>query len=198
MTRTYQMLACQVIDKARIIINDTNAAQSGYRASDPEMLGWLNDALNLMLVMKPGLFTKTVNFPCVAGYLQTLEYPRTVEFIEVLGILECDRTALEQFLPDWRNATPAAAVHWMRVPGEPYRFDTYPSAIDAAVLPVRYIESPAILTAITDLIPVSENYEAALSEYIAGKAEIKDDEHVNSGRAAQLMDRFTSQVKGAG
>ena len=198
MPRTYQMPASSIINKARIIINDTNVAGTGYRASDPEMLGWLNDALNLMLVMKPGLFTKTVNFTCTSGAMQLLEYARTVEFIEVLGILECDRMALDQFLPTWRSATPAAAVHWMRVSGEPFRFDVYPPAISGASIPLRYIESPAVLTAITDVVPVSENYEAALSEYVAGKAEIKDDEHSNTGRAAQLMDRFTSQVKGAG
>lgn len=198
MPRTYTMTAGSIITKARAMIND-DLPSTGARTTDAEFFGCINDALNVLLNIRPGLFSNTLTYTCVAGYRQAIESPRCVEFMEVVGVPECDRMTLTQFLPNWNNNTAGAGatVHWMREPADPLRFDVYPPALANATLTVRVVESPAPITALADTIKISENYEPMLVEYVAGRTQIRDDEHVNSNRAVQLMDRFVAQAKGA-
>lgn len=177
------------------MMNDANATL-GYRTSDAEMLGWLNDAINSLLNLKPGLFAKNVLHTCAGGYAQYVNLSRAVQVLEVVGIPEADRSTLTQFKPGWITSTQDATVNWMRSPAEPLRFDVYPPAIENATLPILYVEAPALLVAVGDLVKVSENYEPVLVDFLVGRVEMKDDEHVNSTRAAQMMTRFEEQVKG--
>lgn len=195
MARSYQMTVGGVIGKARLLLNDANSTL-GYRNGDAELIGYLNDAINLMVGVKPGLFAVTTNLTCVAGYMQKVEFARAVQILEVVGIPECERATLTQFAPNWMGATAGATVNWMRSPAEPLRFDVYPPAVADAALPVLYVESPQPLASIGDAIKLSENYEPALIDFVVGRAEMKDDEHVNSTRAAQMMNRFLEQIKG--
>lgn len=194
MPHIFQSKASDIITKVRRMLNDTNPV--GYRNSDADVLGCLNDALNALLIVRPGLFSSTGSHTTMAGAEQMLANARAVEFVEALVGIEADRQTLNQFKPTWRSTTASELVNWMRVAGEPLRFDVYPPALANVTLPVRFIASPVPLTALTDLIPVSENYDQALVEYVVGRIEMQDDEHVNSTRAAQLMTRFKEQVKG--
>ena len=193
MPHTFQSKASDIISKARRMTND---AMAPYRTSDSDALGCLNDALNALLMVRPGLFSSTGTHTTTAGAEQMLANTRAVELVEVQAGTEADRQTLNQFKPAWRSMAAGSLVNWMRVPGEPLRFDVYPPALANVTLPVRFIASPVPLVALTDLMPVSENYDQALVEYVVGRIEMQDDEHVNSTRAAQLMTRFAEQVKG--
>lgn len=195
MARTYQMLVSTVLNKARKLLNDANSLIE-YRNTDSELIGHLNDALSMLANVKPGLFAVTADYTCVAGYKQVIEFARAIQLLEVVGIPECERTSLAQFSPGWMSGSSGPTLNWIRSPAEPLRFDVYPPAAVDAVLPVLYSQSPAPLAATTDVIQLSENYEPALVDFIVGRAEMKDDEHVNSTRAAQMMTRFLEQVKG--
>ncbi|MFZ6813537.1 DUF6682 family protein [Undibacterium sp. Rencai35W] len=195
MARTFQMLVSNIITKARSLLNDTNST-TGYRQSDAELIGWLNDAFNVLLNINPALFAKNAMHTCVAGYVQTVDINRAVGFLEVVGIPEGDRVTLTLFRPNWIYDPQGATVNWMPEPSEPLRFDLYPPAQAGAQLPIRYIAAPVPFTTLADIVPISENYEAMLVEYVVGRAEVKDDEHTNSQRATQLMDRFIAQAKG--
>lgn len=191
------MSVASIVTKVRAMINDDHAT-AGYRTSDAELFGYINDALNVLLNIRPGLFSKTVTHLCVAGYLQLVESNRAVEFIEVVGVPQCDRDTLTQFLPNWHNnmAISGQMSNWMREPADPLRFDVYPPAIAGSPVVIRIVESPEPVASLIDIIQISENYEPMLVEYVAGRSEIRDDEHVNSGRAVQLIDRFVAQAKG--
>ena len=190
------LLASSVVTKARIIVSDNNTTM-GLRQADSELIGWLNDALNAMLGIFPGLFAVIGNHTTVAGYMQILANPRAVMFLEVIGVPQGDAATLAQFSPNWMTTVTATAApqEWMRVTGDPLRFQLYPPALVSNTLSVRYVKAPDPIVALTDAIPVSENYEPALVEYVAGRAETKDDEAVDSNRAMQLMDRFVASVK---
>lgn len=192
--RTYLLTAGDVLDKVRVILNDKRQ-DMGYRNSDPELLGWLNDALNTMVGVNPGLFEVDDVHTCTAGYMQTVVKERAVMLIEVIGLPEADPLTLAQFAPGWTSGTPDTTLNWMRPKADPLRFMTHPPAVAGASLPIRYVKSPAPVATVNDLVEVPENYEPALVEYVAGRAEMQDDEHVNSGRASQLMDRFVASVQ---
>lgn len=196
MARTYQMLVSTILSKARKLLNDANS-QIEYRNTDSELIGHLNDALSMLANTKPGLFTVTADYTCVAGYKQVIEFARAIQLLEVVGIPECERSSLSQYSPGWMSGAGSAnIVNWLRSPAEPLRFDVYPPALAGTVLPVLYSQAPAPLANTTETILLSENYEPALIDFIVGRAEMKDDEHVNSTRAAQMMTRFLEQIKG--
>lgn len=176
------------------MINDTRT-DMGLRQQDSEMLAALNDALNAMVGLHQGLFETDGAHTCVAGYLQTLENSRAVQILDVVGLPEADLVSLAQFRPGWTTEAQATPKNWMRAAGDALRFMTYPPAQAGSALSVRFVKAPDTLTATSDLIPLPENYEPALVEYLVGRIEMKDDEHVESGRAQSLMDRFAANVK---
>lgn len=51
-------------------------------------------------------------------------------------------------------------------------------------------------TSTNDTFPVSDQFRSAMAMYIAGMAELRDDEFAVSGRAAALIGRLTSKAIG--
>lgn len=48
--------------------------------------------------------------------------------------------------------------------------------------------------AVTDYFPVTDEYVPIVADYITGRAEMKDDEHVNSARAAEFVKMFVDSL----
>jgi len=187
-----------IITEARRILNDTVSTR--YRNTDTEMLGWVNTLLDIMVDVRPDLFSKIGSHTCTNGAEQTAAFTRIARVLDVrrvVGgnvILPADKSVLDAFSPDWYNATPAAAVNWM--PGiSPFKFYLSPPAQNTQSVEVQYAEAPATLT-LTDPVPVSDNYQPALVSGVVGWCETKDDESVNSNRASQLKADFIALIKG--
>jgi hypothetical protein len=194
MTRTYHVTAGEILAEARVLLQD-DRSDMGYRTPDTTLYGYLNDALGAMLSIAPGLFGRTAPLTCVPGYLQPLDFDRAAGLLNVVGMREVDEPALTEFAPGWTAGTPAAPIEWMRVKGEPLRFMTYPPAVGGETLAVRYLRAHDVVAAEADPVQVPENYKPALVEYVVGRTEIQDDEHVNTNRAGQLLERFAASVK---
>lgn len=194
MARTYTLTAGGLIGKARVLLNDTDAPA---RNDDPTMISWLNDALNMALTANPALFSAMGPFSCAAGFRQQLESNRAVAVLDVVGVPQTDPASLTQFSPGWHAGSPGAIKHWMRVAQEPLAFEVYPPSAAGQSLTLHYVESPTPLTATADLVPMTENYEPALIDYLVARASFVDDEHVLSGRAAAFDEKFTQAVRSA-
>lgn len=194
MARTYTVTANDVISAARVLLNDTDTQP---RNSDPDMMDWLNEALNMALTANPALFSQIGQHVCISGFRQQVETPRSVAVLDVFGVPQTDAATLTQFIPGWHNGTQGAAQNWMRVAQEPLAFEVYPPSPNGQVLTILYVESPAPLTSLADLVPMTENYQPALIDYLVARASSIDDEHVLSGRAAAFNDRFTAAVRAA-
>lgn len=48
----------------------------------------------------------------------------------------------------------------------------------------------------TDALPIPDEFAQAIADFIAGRAELRDDEHVNSGRAVALAKLFSQALTG--
>lgn len=181
-----------IITDARYILNDTD--ETKRRNTDAELLGWVNDALAVAVDVRPDLFSTTGDHTCSTGAEQTASFARCVriqEVVRVVGggaVLPSDRGALDAFKPAWYADAAGAAVNWLPH-SDPQKFYLYPPAANTQHVEVRYVESPATL-ALTDTVPVSDNYRTALVNFVVGYAETKDDESVNSNRAAQAKSDF--------
>lgn len=194
MPRTYTVTIQNVVTKARYLTND-NAAT--YRISDAEYIGWLNDAIVATVIAVPQMFLVQGTHTCTAGAFQQCINSRMHSLVEVVGVPVADFVALTAFSPTWQTTTAAAtAKNWLRPLGEPLSFYVYPPSTIGQALTINYVELPAKLTVVTDFVPLPENYEPILLRYLVAMAELGDDEHVNSGRAAQTMAEFVAAVKG--
>lgn len=194
MARTYLMTAGSVMAKARRMLQD-NRPEMEYRTADADLVSALNECLGTMVALAPGLFATTQTHTCTAGHLQALENERAVALLDITGLPEIDESTLTLFSPAWHSATAAAPYEFIRLPAEPLRFKVNPPAVGGEVLQVRMVRAPAALTESASLIELPENYEPHLVEYLVGRIQMQDDEHVDSNRAVKLMEIFAAGVK---
>ena len=194
MARTWVNAASDVIARARNITNDEDSG--GYRTSDATMLLWINDALQTLVNTAPDLFQETATHTCTAGYRQVIETERAVSLVDVVGVPMADMVSLSRFSPAWTSGTAGAIKNWLRAAEEKLTFYVYPPSASAQSLSMLIVRAPAKLTATSDKIPLPETFLPALVDYVVAMIELKDDEHVGSGRQQLLMQQFAQRVGG--
>lgn len=190
-----------IIPQVRRLLQDEIA--SSYRWSDAELLGWITAALDAIVDLRPELFNAQFTHVCTAGVEQELVEPRVRQFQEVVRIVggpavtPTSREILDLFNPAWPTTASGAAIHWMPHPESFKKFYVYKPAAAGQQLLVRCVQSHAPITATTDSINLPENYAPAIQAFVIYRAESKDDEQINSGRAQAFMSDFAGMI-GAG
>lgn len=180
-----------VATRARYVLNDPGKV----RWTDVELFVWLDDALRLLLKAAPALFQTRVIVTSVAGAKQTITgTARAVSVVRVVGLTPFDKAALDAFDPDWETAVDAGtAVQWAP-DQDPRAFYVYPKSAGGASLSVEIIQAPAAIAALSDAIPLSDDFVGPLADYVIGMSESKDAAHVNSGRAQVFMSAFAAKL----
>jgi hypothetical protein len=186
------------IATARGILNDPNAT----RYSQADLLQYANDALDHIVKVIPQLFYVYDDFTCVEGSLQSLSFDNSVALVDVKRVqngnvvTRSDVSILDEFSPAWRSGPAGAAKHWMPFGDDPRRFLVYPPAPANQVLEVLRVAVPLEFGENADTwLPTQ--LSDAISDYIVYRAESRDDEYVNSNRAAQFFTSFVGKLKGA-
>lgn len=191
------MVVNDVITEVRRLISDTRVP---YRYSDSELVGYVNQTLKRISVMRPDLFSKIVEMPCTAGQvLQSIpdDGIRLIEVYSVVGgkaLTEVDREALDQMYPQWANDTAKAAQNWMRHPRNASKFFIYPKAPVGQVLSVEYSQTPAVYGLGDTVELLADAYFPTVVDGTIFLAESIDNEHVNSGRAKMFLESFTQSL----
>lgn len=185
------------ISTARGILNDPDV----IRYSAPDLLQYANDAIDVLVPLLPQLFYADHEHTCTAGAEQVLPFDTARALVEVQRIkaggvvLPGDRATLDAFDPAWRTGTAGPALNWMAVNDDPIRFLVYPPAAAGQILNTVIVRVPDEYTGAQDTgLPAV--LADAISDYIVYRAESRDDEHVNSARAAQFQASFVAKVKG--
>lgn len=191
------LLLSTPIATARGILNDPGAVR--YSAAD--LLTYGNDALDQIVGILPQLFHTDATLTCVAGVAQELTLVSALALVRVNNIQSgnavtpADRSMLDRFNPAWRSATAAATTNWMPVDGHPRRFLVTPPAVAGQVLNVTYVAVPGEYAVSADTgVPAS--LADAVADYIVYRAESRDDEFINTNRAAQFLASFVQKVTG--
>lgn len=186
------------MNTARGILNDPNAV----RYSDADLLTYANDSLDQLVGLLPQLFYVEGIHSCVAGTVdQSLSFSTAVSLVKVNRVVggglvrQSDLTALDEFDTGWRTAPAGPARNWGPKHEHPLRFMVSPPAPAGQSIEVTYVAIPGEYgaTADTGLPTVLSD---AIADYIVSRAESRDDEHVNSNRAAQFYAAFLQKVKG--
>lgn len=183
---------------ARGVLNDPDAV----RYSDPDLLQYGNDALDVMLTLAPHLFYTDGDVACIPlSAMQAISYDDAQSLVDVrrikngAAVLPGDRATMDAFNPSWQDGTPGAAVNWFPVADDPMRFLVYPPAPDGQILEVIYVRIPGEYAA-TDDTSIPTSYADAIADYIIHRAESRDAEHVISQRAQAFGQSFISKVTG--
>jgi hypothetical protein len=190
-----------IIDFARTVINDTDSVL--YRQSNDELLGYVNDGLKEASVLSPEHFKSTGDFFCVAGETEQAisftDAQRLLDVVRIKGgavVHAMDFVSMSQFNPGWSTDTAGPAQNWARIGNDPLRFYIYPKAPASQILEVTYIRNPATYLIGDSITEAPESWQPALADYVIYRAESKDDEHVNSGRAVSHYQAFVQKIKG--
>lgn len=194
------MTPAEVITEVRRLVQDQLVP---YRYSDTVLLGYVNQSLQRMAILRPDLFTDIVDIATTADVaVQSLpaEAIRLVDIFQVKdgnAITEVDRETMNRNYPGWMNEASGTPVNFMRHVKNPDRYFLYPRPAAGVVLVGEYAKSPIDYTLNASIDVISDTYFPVLVDGVVYLAESIDDEHVQSGRAKLFYDSFVGQL-GAG
>lgn len=183
------------LPQIRFVLNDLD----GTRWTDTEILGWYNDCLDVLVDLRPDLFGATATHTCTAGAEQSLAQLRQVRVLGVLSgpggaVTPINKADLDQFNPAWLLGASGVARNWAPHEANPLKFYVSPPAANGQVLSVAFTQAHANLTSLSDTINLPENYGPAIQAFVINRANMKDDEAVNTGRGNAFMQDFMGMV----
>lgn len=190
-----------IITRARNVYNDADSA--GYRKSDLELLDYVNDGISEVSALRPELFETVGDVQCTQGQVeQAVTFADAQVLLGVLcihggsAVTPFDIKAMDAFNPGWRTDPEGPCKQWQKYPGNPLRFFIHPPAPADQTVDVMYVRNPTVLGLSDTISEIPEGYTPALVDYVIYRAESADDEHSNSGRAANHFNSFVSKIKG--
>ena len=191
------MILNDVITEVRRILQDTNSPQ---RYSDAILLGFANQALKRIAVLRPDLFAIIADIPTTQGSVVQSTPADSIRLIEIYsvkngnGIIETNREALDQAYPTWMNDPEGAAVNFMRHVRNANKFFIYPKAPANQTLVGEYSQTPPDYDGTTAVALLPDAYFPVVVDATVFIAESVDNEHVNSQRAQLFQQSFTQAL----
>lgn len=191
------MTPAEVIVEVRRLLSDTLAPQ---RYSDTVLLGFVNQTIKRMAILRPDLFAVIGNISTTANtVLQSMpsDSIRLMEIFQVLNgnaVTEVSRDTFDQTYPNWVSETPGTPVNFMRHVRNPNKFFVYPRPISGITLVGEYAQSPADYDVGDTILLLPDAYFPTIVDGTVFLAESIDDESVSSGRAKLYQDSFTQSL----
>lgn len=191
------MILNDVVTEARRLLQDISTPQ---RYSDAVLLGFANQTLKRMSVLRPDLFAYIGEITCTAGAVIQSPPSDSIRVIEIFqvkdgsGVTEVDRNSLDQTYPGWMNDTAGPAVNWMRHVRNPNKFFIYPKAPVGQVLIGEYAQTPPTYTGSETVALLPDAFFPVVVDGTVFLAESVDNEHVNSNRAQLFQQSFTQAL----
>lgn len=188
----------EVITEVRRLIQDT---KTPTRYSDSVLLGFVNQTLKRMVMLRPDLFSVVSEIPTAPNVvLQTLPAD-SVRLIEVFhvkdggAVYEVSRGVLNRTVPLWVSHPAGTPVNYMRHVRNPNKFFLYPRPVAGVMVLAEYAQTPPEYGMEDTITAPVDTYFPAVVDGTVFLAESIDNEHVNSGRAKMFQESF-SQLLG--
>jgi hypothetical protein len=188
----------EVITEARRLVQDTKAP---FRYSDQVMLGFVNQTLRRMVILRPDLFSTIEDIATTENsFVQSLPSSavRLVEIFRVKNggaLTEVSRDMLDMSTPDWVSTPAGSPVNYVRHVRNPTRYFLYPPPSRNTQLVAEYVKTPPVYTIDASISVLPDAYFPILIDGVVFLVESIDNEHVNSNRAKLFQDAF---VQGLG
>lgn len=195
------MTPLDVITAVRDAVQDTRTG--AYRYSDTMLLGFVNQTLKRMAVMRPDLFSVIIDWAlvpnqvlqtCPADAHRLVEIFQIIDGTEVSAVQEVSRDMFDLSYPTWVADPPGTPINYMRHVRNPTKFFVYPRPSTCVKVLGEYVQIPPIYALEEDIQVIPESYFSVLIDGTVYLAESVDNEHVNSGRAKLYQDMFVQQL----
>lgn len=186
-----------VITQVRRLVQDESAP---LRYSDTVLLGFVNETLKRMAVLRPDLFSyigEITTTPNTVLQSCPSDSVRLVEIFQVKdgsAITEVSRDTLDQSAPGWVSETAGTPVNYVRHVRNPNKFFVYPRPTSGIILIGEYVQSPSNYTLNQTILLLPDSYFSTVVDGTVYLAESVDNEHVNSGRAKLFFDSFAQSL----
>lgn len=198
------MKVSDVINRARILLNDTDAA--GFRWSNNELIDYINDAQLMIAVLRPDSSIGVAVATLVEGTKQILpgdgfrlqDVTRNIRPDNSPGraIRITNRDTLDMFEPYWHSSAPRAEVkHFIYDEAAPMEYFVYPAVSAGVKVELRYTKRPAVVALVTDDLSLTDAYFEATFTYVMYRSYLKDAEFSgNAMLAAQYLQAFSGML----
>jgi hypothetical protein len=191
------MTPSEVIAEVRVLIQDTRVT---FRYSDTVLLGFVNQTIRRMVMLRPDLFTTVTDISTVANLTEQTLPATAVRLVDIFrvkngtSIEEVDRDQFDRAYPQWTTDAAGTPTKYMRHPRNPRAYFLYPRPTAGTVLVGEFVVTPTAY-AISDPIAVlPDAYFGVLIDGTVYLAESIDNEHVSSGRAKLFFDSFVQAL----
>ncbi len=191
------MILNDVVTEVRRIVQDTNTPQ---RYSDAVLVGFANQALKRIAVLRPDLFAFIGDITTTAGAVIQSMPSDSIRLIDIYnvkggsGITETNRESLNQAYPSWMNDAAGPAVNFMRHVRNANKFFIYPKAPANQILVGEYAQTPPTYDGATTVALLPDAYFPVVVDATVFITESVDNEHVNSKRAQIFQQSFTQSL----
>lgn len=159
-----------IVDALRVTLLDP---APGVTWLDADFLKALNSALLQLCHVRPDAYTVRAAIVLAAGWLQELPAGGTITMnlhgnvVSGRGCTLVDADLLMASNASWPAATPETDVQDFAVdPRAPERFMVYPPNNGSGSVYASYCADPNPMGALTDVIPVSDNYETPIKFFM--------------------------------
>jgi len=186
-----------VITEVRRLIQDENAP---VRYSDATLLGFVNQTLKRMAMLRPDLFTTVADIPTVSGQVYQAIPAAGSRLVEIFGVSggnaieEVNRDEFDRAYPAWQSDAAGVPTKYMRHTRNPKGFFLYPRPQAGVQLLAEYVVSPPDYTLLQAIITPADEYFSTIVDGTVFLAESVDNEHVSSGRAKLFYDSFVQSL----
>ena len=191
------MRPSEVIAEVRRLIQDTKIP---YRYSDTVLLGFVNQTLKRMVMIRPDLFAQIGEFATTPGSVIQNCPADSVRLIDIFhvrngnAVTEVNKQTLDRSHPGWAAEDAGIPVNFMRHVRNPNRFFVYPRPAAGVVLVGEYAQTPPDYTLDQEIVHPTDAYFPVVVDGVVFLAESIDNEHVNSGRAKLFQDSFVQAL----
>ena len=190
------MILADVITEVRKMLQDTSTDAALQRYSDATLLGFANQTLKRMALLRPDLFALIGEIPCTTNATLQSAPSDSIRIMEIFrikdgpGVRETNREILDQTYPDWVTEAAGACISWMRHVRNPNRFFIYPQSTSGQILIGEYCQTPPNYASATTVTLLPDGYFPVVVDGTIFLAESIDNEHVNSNRAQLFQQSF--------
>jgi hypothetical protein len=164
------------------------------------LLGFVNQTIRRMVMLRPDLFTTVTDISTVANLTEQTLPATAVRLVDIFrvkngtSIEEVDRDQFDRAYPQWTTDAAGTPTKYMRHPRNPRAYFLYPRPTAGTVLVGEFVVTPTAY-AISDPIAVlPDAYFGVLIDGTVYLAESIDNEHVSSGRAKLFFDSFVQAL----
>lgn len=191
------MTPSDIIAEVRQLIQD---ARTPFRYVDSVLLGFVNQTIRRMVMLRPDLFITQTDIATVPNVVEQMLPATAVRLVEIFrvkdgtSIEEVDRDQFNTAYPQWTTDPAGTPTKYIRHPRNPRAYFLYPRPVEGTELVGEYVVAPPVYTINDPITVLPTAYFGSLIDGTVYLAESTDDEHANSNRAKLFFDSFVQSL----